>query len=465
MQIKKAIKKGFTLVELVVVIAVIAILAATSVGVYFGMLESANRSADQQAVVQMNKILLLEDTLGDVDNILDVHKAFERNGLSTEHYTALAKDHTFYYDTDYNKILYVNNSGDNLVVEYPEEHKDQTWVTRSAAGAQWFSLNLSIKEEAPAPSSITKNEAGLTATVSSASEFAYVMREARSVRGADKVIDITVSGELDLMGANVTIPVVETNFTLKGTNGATIKNLTSNSYSLQNNEGKIYGAGIIGLLKGHEIGGLVRATIENITVENVHIDGVDSDAGGCGVLIGGNDTWSSVTIKNVTIKNSTVAGNRSVGAVIGQNDNPYGNAGNHPHLLEKITLNNVDVYTDGGRSSLVIGHSTLNHGKYVGEKIPGTNETFKTVEEVFRHFTKIVEVTADSNCEFLPYEGKAVKTIDTIDSSVHYYYDASYNSNTYLFNDAPTRNKYYCYESTAFASFTIEGSKLGFIAR
>ena len=41
--IKKA-KRGFTLVELVVVIAVIAILAAVSVGAYFGITDSANKS-------------------------------------------------------------------------------------------------------------------------------------------------------------------------------------------------------------------------------------------------------------------------------------------------------------------------------------------------------------------------------------------------------------------------------------
>lgn len=46
----RRIKKGFTLVELVVVIAVIAILSAVSVGAYFGITDSANHSrAEQEA--------------------------------------------------------------------------------------------------------------------------------------------------------------------------------------------------------------------------------------------------------------------------------------------------------------------------------------------------------------------------------------------------------------------------------
>ena len=49
----KKLKKGFTLVELVVVIAVIAILAAVSVGAYFGVTESANNSRLEQEAKQV----------------------------------------------------------------------------------------------------------------------------------------------------------------------------------------------------------------------------------------------------------------------------------------------------------------------------------------------------------------------------------------------------------------------------
>ena len=55
MKLFKKAKKGFTLVELVVVIAVIAILSAVSVGAYFGITESANSSAAEQGAKQACK--------------------------------------------------------------------------------------------------------------------------------------------------------------------------------------------------------------------------------------------------------------------------------------------------------------------------------------------------------------------------------------------------------------------------
>ena len=54
MKIFKKMKKGFTLVELVVVIAVIAILAAVSVGAYFGVTDSANASKLEQEAKQVH---------------------------------------------------------------------------------------------------------------------------------------------------------------------------------------------------------------------------------------------------------------------------------------------------------------------------------------------------------------------------------------------------------------------------
>ena len=56
---KKKAKRGFTLVELVVVIAVIAILAAVSVGAYFGITDSANNSKLEQEAKMVHTNLQL----------------------------------------------------------------------------------------------------------------------------------------------------------------------------------------------------------------------------------------------------------------------------------------------------------------------------------------------------------------------------------------------------------------------
>ena len=54
-------KKGFTLVELVIVIAVVAILAAVLIPTFSNLVKKANISADQQVVVQMNKLLTIDE--------------------------------------------------------------------------------------------------------------------------------------------------------------------------------------------------------------------------------------------------------------------------------------------------------------------------------------------------------------------------------------------------------------------
>ena len=55
---KKINKKGFTLTELIVVIAVIAILAAVLIPTLTGYIEKARVSADNQEVAVLNKLLL-----------------------------------------------------------------------------------------------------------------------------------------------------------------------------------------------------------------------------------------------------------------------------------------------------------------------------------------------------------------------------------------------------------------------
>jgi len=56
-------RKGFTIVELVIVIAVIAILAAVLIPTFASLIKKANMSVDMQMVRQMNTILATEETV------------------------------------------------------------------------------------------------------------------------------------------------------------------------------------------------------------------------------------------------------------------------------------------------------------------------------------------------------------------------------------------------------------------
>lgn len=63
----KKLKKGFTLVELVVVIAIIAILSAASVATYFGVTESARKSTSKSNAQQVAQLIYVE-ALSELDD-------------------------------------------------------------------------------------------------------------------------------------------------------------------------------------------------------------------------------------------------------------------------------------------------------------------------------------------------------------------------------------------------------------
>ena len=111
-------KKGFTIVELVIVIAVIAILAAVLIPTFSNLIKKANLSADQQAVRQMNTVLAAEQDLGaNIDRVIDV---LAENGYNSKSaLIPVTKGHAFFYYVDYACIVLVNTEKGEVV--YPAE--------------------------------------------------------------------------------------------------------------------------------------------------------------------------------------------------------------------------------------------------------------------------------------------------------------------------------------------------------
>ena len=110
-------KKGFTIVELVIVIAVIAILAAVLIPTFAGIIAKANLSADQRAVREMNTAIAMEGA-----TTLDAAMAaLEKHGINAKYLIPLSAGYSFIWNETDKKIeLVEGESKENITDSYKE---------------------------------------------------------------------------------------------------------------------------------------------------------------------------------------------------------------------------------------------------------------------------------------------------------------------------------------------------------
>ena len=119
----KKTRKGFTIVELVIVIAVIAILSAVLIPTFSGIIKKANLSADQQAVRQMNTALQVASIDQDIDEIEDVRQILEEAGFNAKSYNALTNKTRFVWVKNQGMVAHVDETNGDKII-FPEELKD-----------------------------------------------------------------------------------------------------------------------------------------------------------------------------------------------------------------------------------------------------------------------------------------------------------------------------------------------------
>lgn len=118
----KILKKGFTLVELVIVIAVVAVLAAVLIPTFGNLIKKANMSADQQSVVQMNKLLALDEVAEPKPKTTDaVVEVLIKNGYSDD-LTTYYSDYKIAWLSEENVVVLVENDA----VVYPEKYAGES---------------------------------------------------------------------------------------------------------------------------------------------------------------------------------------------------------------------------------------------------------------------------------------------------------------------------------------------------
>ena len=118
---KKSNKKGFTIVELVIVIAVIAILAAVLIPTFSSLTKRANLSSDKQAVREMNMALAADEALhGKPTDIETVMKVLANAGYNSDNWVCLTAGYEVYWFKEDNRLVLYNAS--EAAVEYPTEY-------------------------------------------------------------------------------------------------------------------------------------------------------------------------------------------------------------------------------------------------------------------------------------------------------------------------------------------------------
>ena len=363
---KRSNKKGFTIVELVIVIAIIAILAAVLIPTFASLIQKANESNDIQAAKNMNTFLAAANVTGDVKSILDVYDVFEDSGFAVENYTPLYKNRYYFYDKEYNQILYVD--GDNDTVLYPTEHKGEKYSTLKH---NWMSLSMSAPT-GKEPSGFVKPEGDsktMKATVKNAAEYAFVI-DAYNRADAGVSLELTIDGEIDMKGASTVIKEAKGNIVIQKATGAStavIKNVTSNyagdsANNASGTESKYWTSALIAQTN-HDV------TIQGIKFENLNVKNVY--AGNASLLVGSIGSNSQFNVSSVEIKDSTLIGHRSVGAVGGQIDATV--------TINGLTLTNTSVQTVGGRSAMILGAVQCDYSVTITD-FDNVNSTFGIYE-------------------------------------------------------------------------------------
>ena len=326
---RKTNKKGFTIVELVIVIAVVAILAAVLIPTFVSVTKKANESADIQACRQMNTYLAINEVT-EGKTIDDVYSLLSENGMTAKNYHPLYSGRFFFWDSKINRVIYTD---ENYNVLFPENSD-----AKIANG--WASLSGKIKEE-----QVTVAADGKV-NISKGEQLYWL---ANNKKADIKTIEFT--DDIDLKGADIGLtfnPGEEV--TIKGKNGGTkITGLVQNKAKLtglKGNSTKNYASGFVALIEGATV------TIENIHIENAVVG--DLESGGVGALVGriqvdrnNYNKKANVTITNCSVENSIVKGMNKVGGLVGSLNGTL--------TIANCNLNKVTVNCSEGEASKVIG--------------------------------------------------------------------------------------------------------------
>ena len=338
-------KKGFTLVELVIVIAVVAILAAVLIPTFSSLVKRANMSADQQAVRQMNTALAIDSKPEDFGGAVILLDKAGYNAV--ESVAPISKGYNFYWMASNNTIVLVD---ENLKVVFPTNLKDED-LTDDVAEGKAHNLKKGFVTEISTPESIESAlEKGQSIKLEDTIENEIKLDKCIEIsKGDDVVIDL--NGKT-LVSDWETSAKEKHDYAFKNYGTLTIKNGTIESRGIMTYGNLIIEEGVTIKSIDNDGGQCINAKSGTVVIN-----------GGTFIVSGGGDdskedstaepTALKVTSAKVTINGGSFTNEKSFQAPI----NVYGSDA-------EVIIN--DCVVTGYRGAITVngGNLTINGGSF-----------------------------------------------------------------------------------------------------
>ncbi len=348
-------KKGFTIVELVIVIAVIAILAAVLIPTFSNLVKKANIANDTALAKNLNTALVAaEATDGKPTDFSKVLSALRADGYIVENLNPTTAGHFFVWESASNQILLVD---ENYKVVYSSKDLADA---NDTINPSWF---FAVKSEALI-ADITANSGSVIPAV----DTAWVGTDGQKIKDiladggvvtlnesitlatapvhpdySDRADGIRIRDgketTLNLAGQTLTGDFETYNYRMfqvyDGTLNLTEGNIVATAKLKDNGGLSLYGVVMIG---GNDSTSKPVANISDVTLTFTGAETLDADDGGSVIMI--NDKNGVLTLEDSTIVATTAVG-------------VYCDKG-------KATLNNVTVKSTGEfahiTTCLAVGH-------------------------------------------------------------------------------------------------------------
>ena len=368
-------KKGFTIVELVIVVAVIAILAAVLIPTFSSIIRKANVSSDTVIAREINTIIAAENAIDEFEGFEDVVDALYANGFLLANLNTKTADCFFVWESKNNQILLVD-AKDNFKVLFPE--------TYEPAGSTWYLAcpNAELLENYTLPTGIN--------VVPTISDTEGVASFVEMIQGED-------GGEYTLYLDNNTILDDSILAYVPGSTNDVVVNLELGNRTIGTDDKMttyaIFGYGSNVTMNVN--GGVITAANENtenvdtgtqISVQVCFANGAKATVNGTSFIhnttVGGHAVMASgstATFNNVTVKASSATANANgimaqAGSTVVINDSTVESTARAIMVSEfnggpsNVTING-GTYTGGIASIHVQGGSTVtvNGGTFVGD--------------------------------------------------------------------------------------------------